>query len=50
MQEMGVKPATFPDLRLVEQAYCLDIGEPTLERRVGVRETDRKVVAGFGCR
>ena len=36
MQEMGVKPASFPDLRLVEQAYRLDIGEPTLERRVGV--------------
>ena len=35
MREMGVKPATFPDLRLVEQAYLLDIGEPTLERRVG---------------
>ena len=36
MQEMGVKPASFPDLRLAEQAYRLDIGEPTLERRVGV--------------
>ena len=35
MREMGVKPATFPDLRLVEQAYLLDIGERTLERRVG---------------
>ena len=35
MREMGVKPATFPDLRLAEQAYLLDIGEPTLERRVG---------------
>lgn len=35
MREMGVKPATFPDLRLVEQAYLLDISEPTLERRVG---------------
>ncbi len=36
MREMGVKPASFPDLRLAEQAYHLDIGEPTLERRVGV--------------
>lgn len=35
MREMGVKPATFPDLRLAEQAYLLDIGDPTLERRVG---------------
>ena len=36
MQQMDVKPATFPDLRLAEQAYLLHIGEPTLERRVGV--------------
>ena len=35
MREMGVKPVTFPDLRLVEQAYLLDTGERTLERRVG---------------
>ena len=35
MREMGVRPATFPDLRLVEQAYLLDIGEQTLERRGG---------------
>ena len=35
MRKMGVKPATFPDLRLAEQAYLLDIGEATLERRVG---------------
>ncbi|MDE0458759.1 MAG: effector-associated domain EAD1-containing protein [Chromatiales bacterium] len=35
IREMGVKLATFPDLRLVEQAYLLDIGERTLERRVG---------------
>ena len=35
MREMGVKPATFRDLRLAEQAYLLDIGEPTLEQRVG---------------
>lgn len=34
MQEMGAKPATFPELRLVEQAYLLDIGEPTLERQL----------------
>ena len=36
MHEMGVKPASFSELRLVEQAYRLDISEPTLERRVGV--------------
>ena len=35
LREMGAKPATFRDLRLVEQAYLLDIGEPTLERRAG---------------
>ena len=43
MQEMGVKPASFPDLRLVEQAYRLDIGEPTLERRVGVTRLIEKL-------
>ena len=35
LREMGAKPATFRDLCLVEQAYLLDIGEPTLERRAG---------------
>ena len=36
MQQMEVRPATFPGLRLAEQAYQLDIGEPSLERRAGV--------------
>lgn len=36
MQQMEVRPATFPGLRLAEQAYQLDIGEPLLECRVGV--------------
>ena len=36
MQETGAKPATFPDLRLFEQAYRFDIGELTLERRTAV--------------
>lgn len=36
MLQMGVKPATVRDLRMAEQAYRLDIGEPTFERRVGV--------------
>ena len=36
MQQMEVRPATFPDLRLAEQAYQLDIGEPSLECRAGV--------------
>ena len=35
MQELGLEPDTFGDLRLVEQAYLLNIGEPTLERRIG---------------
>lgn len=35
MQQMEVRPATFPGLRLAEQAYRLDTGEPSLERRVG---------------
>ena len=35
MHDVGVRPATFSELRLVEQAYCLDIGEPTFERCVG---------------
>ena len=36
LREIGARPATFRDLRLVEQAYLLDIGEATLERRAGV--------------
>lgn len=36
MLKVGVKPATIRDLRMAEQAYRLDIGEPTFERRVGV--------------
>ena len=43
MQEMGVRPATFHDLRLVEQAYRLDIGESTLERRVGAMRLIEKL-------
>ena len=35
MQEIGSKPTTFRDLRLAEQAYLLNIGKPTVERRVG---------------
>ena len=35
MQEMGLKPATIPELRMIEQAYCLETGDPTFERRVG---------------
>ena len=35
MQETGSQPPTFRDLRLAEQAYVLNIGEPTVERRVG---------------
>lgn len=35
MQELGLKPATFHDLRLAEKAYLLNIGEPTLDRRIG---------------
>ncbi len=35
MEEIGVEPVTFTQLRLLEQAYHLDAGEPTLERRVG---------------
>lgn len=43
MREMGLKPATFSELRLVEQAYRLDIGEPTLERRVGALRLIQKL-------
>ena len=35
MQEIGSKPTTFRDLRLAEQAYTLNVGDPTVERRVG---------------
>ena len=49
MQKMGVKPASFPDLRLVEQAYRLDIGEPTLERRVGVIRLIEKLSPDSGA-
>ena len=43
MQQMEVKPATFSDLRLAEQAYLLHIAEPTLERRVGVTRLIEKL-------
>ena len=43
MQQVEVRPATFPDLRLAEQAYQLDIGEPSLERRVGVMRLIEKL-------
>ena len=35
MQEIGTQPTTFHDLRLAEQAYGLNIGESTVERRAG---------------
>ena len=42
MREIGAKPATFRDLRLLDRAYLLTIGEPTLERCVGaVRLVER---------
>ena len=43
MQQIGVKPGTFSDLRLLEQAYRLDIGEATLERRVGAMRLIEKL-------
>ena len=43
MLQMEVRPGTFPDLRLAEQAYRLHIGEPTLERRVGVMRLIEKL-------
>ena len=43
MQQLEVRPATFPDLRLAEQAYQLDIGEPSLDRRVGVMRLIEKL-------
>ena len=36
MHQLEVRPATFPDLRLAEQAYLLDIGDSSLEQRAGV--------------
>ena len=35
MQEMGLKPVTIPELRMIEQAYRLEVGEPAFERCVG---------------
>ena len=49
MQEIGSQPTTLHDLRWAERAYGLNIGESTVERRVGGLETDRKVGAGSGC-
>lgn len=43
MQELGVKPTRFSDLSLVEQAHRLDIGQPTLERCVGVMRVIQKL-------
>ena len=43
MQQLEVRPATFPDLRLAEQTYQLDIGEPSLDRRVGVMRLIEKL-------
>lgn len=34
MREIGAKPATFRDLRLLDRAYLLTIGEPALDRCV----------------
>ena len=42
MREIGAKPVTFRDLRLLDRAYLLTIGEPTLDRCVGaVRLVER---------
>lgn len=35
MQEIGSKPTTFRELRWAEHAYLLNIGAPTVERRIG---------------
>ena len=35
MQEMALKPTTITELCLIEQAYCLEVDDPTFERRVG---------------
>ena len=43
MHEMGVKPASFPELRLVEQAYRLDVNAPTLEQCVGIMRLIQKL-------
>ena len=43
MQQMEIRPVTFSGLRLAEQAYRLDIGEPSLERRVGVMRLIEKL-------
>ena len=34
MREMGVTPGTIPELRMIEQAYWLETGDPAFERRV----------------
>ena len=34
MREMGVTPGSIPELRMIEQAYWLETGDPTFERRV----------------
>ena len=46
MQQMDVRPATFPDLRLAEQAYQLDIRESSLDRRAGVIRLIEKLSPG----
>ena len=43
IQQMEVKPATIPDLRLAEQAYLLHVGDPTLERCVGAMRLIEKL-------
>ena len=35
MQQIGSKPATFRELRLLEKAYLLNMADATLERRIG---------------
>ena len=35
LREIGAKPATFRDLRLLDRAYLLNVGEPTLDRCIG---------------
>ncbi|MDE0096880.1 MAG: effector-associated domain EAD1-containing protein [Gammaproteobacteria bacterium] len=51
MHQLEVRPATFPDLRLAEQAYLLDISDPTLEQRAGVMRLIEKLSpdSGAGC-
>ena len=48
MQQMEVRPATFSDLRLAEQAYQLDIREPSLDRRAGVIRLIEKLTPDSG--